>query len=195
LYDTRDDPIDPRRGHFLGADLQLSLSLLGGDRFAKSYVQGATYLPLGTRALLALNARLGLSATYGRASPEGLPLPDRFFAGGDFSVRGFPTDFLGPLAPTPSGSLVPTGGNALLLGSAELRVDCARALALAAFADTGNVFLSVSDLDVGKLRLTAGLGLRYKSALGPLRLDYGWKLDRRTGESPGHLHVTIGHAF
>jgi len=195
LHDTRDDPIDPRRGRFLGADLQLSLRLLRGDRFVKSYLQGATYVPLGPRLLLALNARLGLGATYGHDSPGRLPLPDRFFAGGDFSVRGFATDFVGPLAATPAGRLVPTGGNALLLGSAELRVDCTRAVALAAFADTGNVFPEVRDLDLAELRLSAGLGLRYKSALGPLRLDYGWKLDRRSGESPGHLHVTIGHAF
>lgn len=195
LYDSRDDPIDPRRGHFLGADLQLSLHLLRGDRFVKSYLQGASYVPLSSRALLALGARLGLAGTYGEGSPDRLPLPDRFFAGGDFSVRGFATDFAGPLERSAAGRLLPTGGNALLLGSAELRFDCARTLALAAFADTGNVFPAARQLSLGKLRLSAGLGLRYKSALGPLRLDYGWKLDRQAGESPGHLHVTIGHAF
>ena len=53
----------------------------------------------------------------------------------------------------------------------------------------------VSRLDVGDLRYTAGVGLRYRSALGPLRVDWGFKLDKRPEESRSHVHITIGHAF
>lgn len=207
LFDSRDDPIDPRRGQFVSADAQLSLPLLQGDRFVKSYVQASTYERLGPRLLVALGARLGLAATFGSGKPDRLPLPDRFFAGGDYSVRGFQTDFAGPVEIGTSGKPVPTGGNALLISSAELRFDLTRAFSLAAFSDAGNVFRDVNDMHVGDVRLTAGLGLRYKSALGPLRLDWGFKLDRRrclvvgvlgnceSRESAGKLHVTIGHAF
>ena len=195
LFDSRDDPLEPRRGRFVSADLQLSLPGLGGTRFVRSYVQSAAFRSLGPRALLALGARLGLSATYGGEAAQGLPLPDRFFAGGDYSVRGFKTDYVGPLVVGSSGELVPTGGNALLLGNAELRVNLARGLTVATFLDTGNVYPLVGDLTLSDLRVSAGLGLRYRSPVGPLRLDWGYKLDRRPGESPSRVHVTIGHAF
>ncbi len=195
IFDSRDDPLEPRRGRFVSADLQLSLPGLGGTRFVRSYVQSAAFRGLGPRALLALGARLGLAATYGGEPAESLPLPDRFFAGGDYSVRGFKTDYVGPLEVGSSGDLVPTGGNALLLGNVELRFNLARGLTLATFLDTGNVYPLVGDLTLSDLRVSAGLGLRYRSPVGPLRLDWGYKLDRRAGESPSRLHVTIGHAF
>lgn len=196
LFDTRDDPLDPHRGVFVGADTQLSQRFLGGDRFVKSFVQAASFESLRPGLLLALHARLGLARTFGAGAPTRLPLADRFFAGGDYSLRGFATDAAGPSELSEDGTRrVPTGGNALLLAGAELRFDASRFVALALFGDVGNVFARVSDVSLGDLRATAGVGLRYKSALGPLRLDWGYKLDRRPGESASHLHVTVGHAF
>ena len=98
-----------------------------------------------------------------------------------------------------TGSAVSAGGGAVAfagVGSA-LASACFAGAGFwgAAFAETGNVYPPVSDLTLGDLRYTAGLGLRYKSALGPLRFDWGYKLDRRPGEKPYHLHFTIGHAF
>ena len=74
-------------------------------------------------------------------------------------------------------------------------MDADRYFEAAVFSDVGNVYPLVSDLDFRDLRYTAGVGLRYKSALGPLRVDWGYKLDRRPGESAYHVHLTIGHAF
>jgi outer membrane protein insertion porin family len=91
--------------------------------------------------------------------------------------------------------VLPDGGNALVLGGVELRRHLLGAFWAAAFAETGNVYSLVSDMSLTKLRYTAGLGLRYKSAVGPLRFDWGYKLDRQPGEKPDHLHFTIGHAF
>jgi outer membrane protein insertion porin family len=195
VNDTRDDPLDPRRGRFLGADVQLSHAALGGDSFLKGFVQASTYERLTSRLVLALNGRLGLASTFGLGEPLRLPLADRFFAGGDYSLRGYAIDTAGPRELSASGRLVPTGGNAMVLGGAELRMDTGRFLSLAAFSDFGNVYPLVSDLDLGDLRYTAGLGVRYRSALGPLRVDWGYKLNRRSGERPYHVHVTIGHAF
>jgi outer membrane protein insertion porin family len=184
VLDTRDDPLDPRRGRFVSADLQLSHQWLGGDSFAKGFLQGATYERLSARTVLALSARLGLARTFGLGESLLLPRPDRFYAGGDYSLRGFRIDAVNPL-----------GGNALLLGGAELRIDTWREFSTAVFAEAGNVFPLVSRVDVRDLRYTAGIGLRYKSAFGPLRVDWGFKLNRRDGESRSRLHVTIGHAF
>ena len=94
-----------------------------------------------------------------------------------------------------NGDLYPTGGNGLLLGSAELRRDVGRAFTLAAFLDLGNVYALVSDLSLSDLRYTAGLGLRYRTALGPVRLDWGVKLNPRPTESGYHIHLTIGNAY
>jgi outer membrane protein insertion porin family len=184
VFDTRDDALEPHRGTFLGADFQVSLRALGGERFLKSYLQAATYRRLNVRSLLALSGRVGLGGTFGLGSPDLLPLPDRFFAGGDYSLRGYEVD-----------SVAPQGGNALLLGGAELRVDASRHLSVALFTEAGNVYPLLSDMDLGTLLYTAGLGLRYKTAFGPLRVDWGYKLNRRAGESPYHFHFTVGHAF
>ena len=109
VQDTRDDPLEPRRGVFLGAAAQLSLEALGGDPFLKGYVQAASYRRLLPRTLLATSARLGLARTFGFEEKTRLPLPERFYAGGDFSFRGFATD-----------AVLEEGGNGLLLGSVVL---------------------------------------------------------------------------
>jgi outer membrane protein insertion porin family len=184
VNDDRDDALDPRAGHFLGADLQLSMRALGGDSFLKSYLQAALYRRIRSGVVLALSGRLGLGETFGQGVPDRLPLPDRFFAGGDYSLRGFKID-----------SVDPEGGNALLLGSAEVRVDAGRRLSVAGFLDAGNVYRLVGDLTLSDLRYSAGPGIRYRSAVGPIRVDWGFKLNRRPGESASHLHVTVGHAF
>lgn len=183
VRDTRDDPLEPRQGSFLGGDVQLSLPALGADGFVKSFLQASLFRPVGRRTLLALNARLGLARTFGTDVPL-LPQPDRFFAGGDYSLRGWAVD-----------SVDYAGGNALLLGSAELRFDVGRAFAVAAFTDVGNVYPVVSEMSLGDLLYAAGLGFRYKTAVGPLRVDWGYKLNRRPGEKPYQLHFTVGHAF
>jgi outer membrane protein insertion porin family len=194
VLDTRSDPLDPRDGAFVGADLSLSHGLLGGDSFVKGFLQASAYRPLRSRLTLALSGRLGLSRTFGDEPPR-LPLPDRFFAGGDYSLRGYEVDTAGPLERTPQGALVPTGGNGLVFGGAELRVDASRHIALAAFSEAANVYPLVRNLDLRELRYVAGLGLRYRSALGPLRLDWGYKLNRRPGEKAYDIHFTVGHAF
>lgn len=195
VNDTRDDPLDPHRGRFIGADVQVSHEALGGDTFMKGFLQASTYQRVAARTVLAVSGRLGLGRTFGFDEPLRLPLPDRFFAGGDYSLRGFATDLAGPVVVSPSGEAIPTGGNGLLLGGAELRYDVGRRFSAAAFTEAGNVYPLVSDMTLSDMRYTAGLGLRYKSALGPLRIDWGYKLDRRPGEKPYHVHFTIGHAF
>lgn len=184
VLDARDDALDPRRGYFLGVDVLHSAGWLGGDDFVKAFAQASVFRRAQRRVLFAFSARLGLGRTIGLNEPLLLPLPERFFAGGDYSMRGFAPD-----------SVAPEGGNALVLGSAELRFDLRDRFSLAAFADAGNVYPLVGDLSLRDLRYAAGLGLRYRSALGPLRLDWGYKLNRRPGESASRFHVTVGHAF
>jgi outer membrane protein insertion porin family len=193
--DQRDDALEPRRGLFLGADVQSSFRFLGGARFVKGFLQAATYRRMRTNLTLAVAGRLGLARTFGVGEPLLLPLPERFFAGGDYGPRGFKTDYAGPLELGSSGELVPTGGNALVFGGLELRYDLRRTLSLAAFTDAGSVYPRVSDIDLREIFYTTGLGLRYKTPVGPVRVDWGYKLNRRPGEGAYRIHVTIGNAF
>jgi len=223
LRDTRDDPLDPGRGYFVGVDAEVAGRVIGSEvGFNKALLQGFLYrrVPGPRRIVLAGGARLGLARGLGRelvrlgddgqalVGPDGTPLLDvvadlpaaeRFFAGGDSTVRGFAQDRLGEMATLDRNGL-PTGGNALLVFNGEVRVAVWRGLAAAAFMDAGNVFLRVSNLDVGAVRGAAGFGVRYASPIGPIRVDLGFKLDRQrfangTREGRTALHITVGQAF
>jgi outer membrane protein insertion porin family len=194
VWDTRDDPLEPRRGTFFGTDLQLSASALGGTSYLKGFFQAADIRRVRTDLAMVYSLRLGLAATYGEGPPL-LPLPERFFAGGAYGPRGWPVDDVGPGIVQPDGEFFPTGGNALLLGGAELRYDLTRSFQLAAFFDIGNVYREIQDISVPELRKSVGLGVRYLTPIGPIRLDYGRKIHRLPGESSGRFHLTIGYAF
>ena len=129
---------------------------------------------------------------------EDLPASERFFAGGDTTIRGFALDTVGT-PPTISENGFPLGGNAVVIMNAELRVPVWREFGAAFFVDGGNVFDRVTNMDFGELRGALGIGLRYRSPVGPIRIDVGFKLDRR--ELGGSLepravwHLSIGQAF
>ena len=93
----------------------------------------------------------------------------------------------------------PIGGNAVIIVNGELRAPVWRDLAGALFIDGGNVFRQASEIDLGELRGAVGFGLRYRSPLGPIRVDLGFKLDRRVIvgrlEPRTALHFSIGQAF
>jgi outer membrane protein assembly factor BamA len=195
VFDARDDPLEPKRGFFLGADVQLSLRALGGVSYARAFFQAAGVRRLRENVILAVSGRVGLAVTFGGDGPL-LPLPERFFAGGDYGPRGFPVDGVGPRYVGPNGETYPGGGNALLLGGAEARYNLTRSFQLAGFLDTGNVYPETGDVALSALRWSAGVGLRYRTPIGPVRLDWGYVLDPEpTDEDRWKFHLTIGHAF
>ena len=147
--------------------------------------------------------RPGSRSSATTASPEveivtDLPASERFFTGGDTTVRGFALDRLGSEA-TLNADGFPTGGNAMVVLNLELRTPPVKGVGLVGFVDAGNVFLRASDVDLGELRAAAGVGIRYRSPLGPLRFDVGFKLDRRdfTNGSERRVvyHLSLGQAF
>ena len=128
-----------------------------------------------------------------------LPASERFFAGGDSTVRGFALDRLGSES-TLNADGFPTGGNAMTVLNLELRTPHVKGVGLVGFVDAGNVFRRASDVQPGaSCAPAAGVGLRYRSPLGPLRLDIGFKLDRRDfnrgSERRAVYHLSLGQAF
>ena len=82
-----------------------------------------------------------------------------------------------------------------ILTNLELRTDVAKGFGLVTFLDGGNVWKKNSDVKLSDMKYTAGAGIRYNTPVGPLRIDYGHKLDREKNESKGEVHFSIGHAF
>jgi outer membrane protein assembly factor BamA len=211
--DTRDDALEPQAGMFLSGDVTVAARAIGSEvGFTKTFLQGFVFRNLGRPHLVfAGGARLGLADPFPRLAPatdengnstvvlvRDLPASERFFAGGDTTIRGFALDSVG--APeTIATNGIPQGGDAEIVLNAELRAPLFRQVGGVLFADGGNVFARTSDIDLSRLRGSLGFGLRYRSPIGPIRLDVGFKLDRRligtTLEKGYAIHFSIGQAF
>jgi len=214
IRDTRSDAVDPRAGDYLSANAQVAGRNIGSAvGFAKSFFTAETFrtLPHSNGVVFAADARFGLATGFPQQDARGatirdLPPSERFYAGGDTTVRGFALDTLGVRhAPPLPGDTIddngfPTGGNALVILNAELRAPVWGGLGVVGFVDTGNVFARAVDIDLGLVRTAVGFGIRYKSPIGPLRIDLGFKLHPETfgvgqRESLTALHISLGQAF
>jgi outer membrane protein insertion porin family len=195
INDTRDEFLDPTKGFFSSTDFGYTPQFLSSQSFLSFFTQNSYYRPLPQSLQFAASMRLG--AGHSLEKGPDLPISERFFAGGSSSLRGFDTDYAGPLDP---GTGKPIGGNALFVGSAEIRFPIFRFIHFAGFYDTGNVFKTLSDIRPGGFSHTLGGGLRIKTPFGPLRADYGYNLNlsadlRRQGQTRGHLFITVGPPF
>ncbi|GBE05461.1 MAG TPA: outer membrane protein assembly factor BamA [Nitrospirae bacterium] len=189
FYDTRDNPFDPTSGVFSGIMLKFASSIFGSEsEFIKSVLRGAWYKQIRKGLVFAFALRGGVA--HGMGDTSELPLIERFFLGGRTTVRGFDHDMVGPKGTDGN----PTGGNVFILENAEFRISLGKGFGTVIFFDSGNVWKKIRDVDFD-VRYTAGTGLRYNTPVGPLRVDYGHKLDRKEGESAGEFHFTFGHAF
>jgi outer membrane protein insertion porin family len=192
LWDLRDDPFNPRRGALYGITVKEALLELGSQAdFSKVTIQGSWFIPV-ENAVLALSARAGMAWPF-RDTPE-VPLHERFYVGGSTTVRGYTQDSIGPSALNTDGSLIPTGGASMSIFNIEFRINPGEGLGFVLFTDAGNVWPG-QEINIGDLRSSYGAGIRYGTPIGPLRIDYGQKIHRLPGESPGELHFNIGHTF
>ncbi len=195
LNDTRDNYLDPEKGFFTSTDFSVTTKLLGSNDYLSLYTQNSYYKRLPGALIMATSLRFGAAHPYG--GDTSIPISERFFAGGASSLRGFDTDFAGPLDPVTNN---PVGGNALIIANLEMRVPLVHAVRLAGFYDTGNVFRELSDVSLTGFSHTVGIGIRLKTPFGPLRADYGYNLNltpdqRSKGLTPGHFFITIGPLF
>lgn len=189
FYDTRDNPFDPSSGSIHGVVLKVaSNAFLSETEFIKGSFRSAWFFQVYKGIVMAISFRGG--AAYGFEETEELPLIERYFLGGRSTVRGYSYDTLGPKGEDDN----PTGGNVFALSNLEFRFSVGKGFGLVTFVDAGEVWKTVEEVR-SKLKYTAGAGLRYKTPVGPIRLDYGHKLNREAEESSGEIHFSIGHAF
>jgi translocation and assembly module TamA len=189
--DTTDKPLDPSRGFRLTAGVTPYLEAFGSTvGMTVGRAQASAYYAFDDEARYILAGRIGLGTIVGAELDE-IPANRRFFAGGGGSVRGFTYRSLGPQA---LGQ--PIGGRSLFEASVEARIKITDTIGIVPFVDAGTAFES-SLPDFGeRVRVAAGLGLRYYTGIGPIRLDVATPIDgRQRGDKPVVLYVSIGQAF
>jgi outer membrane protein assembly complex protein YaeT len=188
-WSSLDDLLDPTRGWAASASVEPVGGFLGGDfSFVRVQGEGRRYQPLV--ADLSAAVRCHLAAEQPTGSSRDVPLFERLYAGGIGSVRGYERRHVGLLIDND-----PVGGRSLIEASAELRHPITEKLGAATFVDAGQVSLASFDFPVGDLRYGVGVGLRYRSPVGPLRVDLGFPLERPRGDASWQIHLSIGQAF
>jgi translocation and assembly module TamA len=218
-WDGRDDPVDTRSGLATALTVQEGFHLgQNGYNYLRVSPEGSFYAPLGWRTVLAGRLRVGALVPFNETGPASIVA--LFTAGGSTSIRGYGYQRLSPMA-LQDGRWVSTGGNGILEASLEVRQGLAGALGYVVFLDVGNVSSAsgsqkewLAALDPSLLQPTAGVGLRYRSPFGPLRIDVGFRLptdfrpgipfDERFPAVPGTsghheplvaFHLTLGEAY
>ncbi len=186
-FDTTKDLLDPVNGFRLTALVQPEASKDGGfNPYVRARIDGSAYVSLGRNTVLAGRVRLG---SIQGADREGIAPSRRFYAGGGGSVRGYGYQMLGELDPNGD----PIGGRSLNEASAEVRCRFGD-FGVVGFVDAGQTYTETTP-QFSDLRFGAGIGGRYYTNFGPLRVDVATPIDRRPGESRINVYISIGQAF
>jgi outer membrane protein insertion porin family len=204
--DSRDNPLDEHRGVLHSLELDFNSSKLGSSvDFVKLTGQAAFYKQKFHNIIWANSVRIGLAQPF---SGSRVPVSEAFFTGGGNSLRGFPLDGAGPqrqVQVCSSGSSstcteiqVPAGGNEMLIINSEARIPLPimKGLTVVPFYDGGNVFPRVGFSQFTSLYSNnVGLGLRYATPIGPIRLDIGQNLNPVQGVNATQYFIGIGQSF
>jgi len=206
IRDTRDKPLDAHQGILATLDLALTPGPLGSSAsFAKAFGQYAFYKPIHSM-IFANSIRIGLAKAFAGSF---VPTSQLYFSGGGTSLRGFPIDQAGPQRLVPfCGVLqgqpgcvnvtVPVGGRQLFILNSELRfpLKIMKALGGVVFYDGGNVYSAINLASfVNNYTNTIGVGLRYATPIGPVRIDIGRNLNPVPGIGATQYFITLGQAF
>jgi outer membrane protein insertion porin family len=187
VRDSRDNYLDPSKGS--RNSIYLTYAGIGGtNNFVKSEIDSAWFFPLGKTAFM-LRGRFGYaSGIWGKE----LPLYERFYIGGIYTIRGLGWGEAGPRDPKTGD---PIGGTTELIFNAEYIFPIVSELRFkgVVFFDTGNSYDSFDKF--GNLRYTAGAGIRWISPMGPIRVEWGYNLNKRKDEKSSRIEFTFGTFF
>ena len=187
-YDSTDNKLDPTHGVRLNASAGAFFG--SGLNLAQTKARVSGYYSLDPDSRFVLAGRVGFGA-LGGPSLAAIPANWRFYSGGGGSVRGYAYNSLGPTGPF--GAVV--GGRSLFEASAELRVRVTDTIGVVPFFDAGTAFSSSFPNFSDPLSMAAGLGLRYYTSIGPIRVDVAFPFQRHPGSGPVALYLSIGQAF
>jgi len=201
-YDSRDNVFNTRKGNLFSA--AFDFAGLGGDKsYLKFFGRASHYFPMPRGAVLEVRGRLGLAEPYGDTVK--LPIYERFFAGGAYTIRGYEERKVGPVDPI---SKDPLGGASMVVGNIEYTYPLFSFLKVAAFYDVGNVWEKAADIfsnknangvpNSGGFKSGFGIGLRINTPIGPIMLDYGIPMNKTAGEDTkksGRFHFSASHGF
>jgi len=189
-YDGSDDLLNPMRGFRLSGRLSPEVSFRGkAFTYGRAQIDASGYLPITGSTTIAGRVRVG--SIFGARADEIAP-SRRFYAGGGGSVRGYGYQDIGPR----DANNEPVGGQSLAEFSIEGRIRFGRAgrFGIVPFLDGGNIYTTTLPGFTG-LRYGAGLGARYYTSFGPIRVDLGTPLNPRQGDSRLAVYVSLGQAF
>ncbi len=189
-FDSRNSFSYPTKGFYTLGRIDI-FNEIGGTQanFVTFRWQGENEVTPLSRFTLSTQLRLSRILTIG--SNVSVPTNELLFLGGDDTIRGYTEDSLGPTDATGKA----TGSRARWIFNEELRIRIWRALSWAFFYDMGSLENEFSDMGWSTVRKSVGCGLRYTTPVGPIRADYGFKLDRDPGDAIGRFHITFGYVF
>ena len=193
VYDTRDNVFSPSQGVYFSNSLDITASFLGGDKdFIAFSSVVSKFFPMFRKSVIEFRVRVGIEEPF--SDTKKVPIYKRFFAGGASTIRGYHERKIGPIDAVTED---PLGGEALFVGNIEYTYPLSDIFKVAAFFDTGNVWAKRSDFLSGGLKSSVGLGIRVKTPLGPISVDYGWPLNKEPGEEgkEGRFHFNISRGF
>ncbi|CAN5651986.1 autotransporter assembly complex family protein [soil metagenome] len=192
-YDRRDDPADASSGYWLGGEIRPFYEFEFANPALRSVVEARVYRPFGAEARFVLAGRARASSFWGPSIEESPP-DQLFFAGGGGSMRGYAFRSIGVEAET-NGETATVGGRSMVEASGEIRARIGESFGVVGFVDAG--FVTPDSLFAGEAewQVGTGLGLRYYTGFGPVRVDVAVPLDRRPQDSAAALYIGIGQAF
>ena len=189
-YDKRDSKLDPTEGFYALIDAEPTISSDGSIGFLKTSATLSAYQAVDQAKRFVLAGKISAGTIVG-ASKSDVPTDRRFFTGGGGSIRGYSYQMAGPR----DGNNDPTGGLSYLTASLEARMKVTDTIGLAAFVDAGNTFDSTMPKFEDEWYTGVGVGVRYLTPIGPLRLDVAVPLKKIQDEPKFGVYLGLGQAF
>ncbi|MFA6321596.1 MAG: outer membrane protein assembly factor BamA [Candidatus Omnitrophota bacterium] len=197
--DTRDNIFNPARGYLINGSIEDAGGVFAGDKnFWKGTISGAYYHTFFEKIVLEAKARAGFADSYSDTS--NVPIYDRFYAGGANTIRGYKERSVGPRDNDNGGGTDdPIGGNAILIGNIEFTFPIyEKVIKGAVFYDVGNVWARIDDFldNASQFKSGTGVGVRVKTPLGPVRVDYGIPLSKNHDDKKeGQFYFSMSRGF